>query len=75
MGLRTLYWLRQSKPTGNGHAVPATTRIETIALAALHERGLSEAKIAALYPTAPRTAIGEALDLEHELQGNLRAAA
>jgi uncharacterized protein (DUF433 family) len=171
MGLRTIYWLRQSKPTGNGQAVPATsmpavrralkalredldlelwtevrgpsvavdrrgkvfftadgvtsvegqrvldgdmldliapfqteqgrapdlyaprpslriipgklsgsphivkTRIETIVLAALQERGLSETKIAALYPTAPRNAIAEALDLEHELQGNLRAAA
>jgi uncharacterized protein (DUF433 family) len=51
------------------------TRIETIALAALEERGLSQQKIAVLYPIAPRHAIREALDLEHQLQGNLRAAA
>ena len=51
------------------------TRIETIALAALEVRGLSESKIAKLYPLAPRHAIDEALDLEHQLQGNLRAAA
>lgn len=61
------------KLSGSPHIVK--TRIETIALAALRQRGLSEAKIAALYPIAPRNAIAEALDLEHELQGNIRAAA
>ncbi len=61
------------KLSGSPHIVK--TRIETIALAALRQRGLSEAKIAALYPIAPRNAIAEALDLERELQGNLRAVA
>jgi uncharacterized protein (DUF433 family) len=61
------------KLSGSPHIVK--TRIETIALAALRQRGLSEAKIAALYPIAPRNAIAEALDLEEELQHNLRVAA
>jgi len=61
------------KLSGSPHIVK--TRIETIALDALRQRGLSEAKIAALYPVAPPSAITEALDLEDELQGNLRAAA
>ncbi len=61
------------KLSGSPHIVK--TRIETIALAALRQRGLSEAKIAALYPIAPPDAIAEALDLEEELQGNLRAVA
>jgi uncharacterized protein (DUF433 family) len=61
------------KLSGSPHIVK--TRIETLALAALEDRGLSEAKIAALYPMASRAAIGEALDLEHELERSLRAAA
>jgi uncharacterized protein (DUF433 family) len=61
------------KLSGSPHI--ARTRIETVALAALEERGLTEAKIVALYPIAPRQAITEALDLEHQLQRNLRAAA
>ena len=60
------------KLSGSPHI--AKTRIETLALAALEERGLSESKIATLYPIAPRHAISEALDLEHQLQRNLRAA-
>ena len=61
------------KLAGSPHIVK--TRIETIALAALEERGLTEGKIALLYPMAPRPAVSEALDLEHQLQRNLRAAA
>jgi uncharacterized protein (DUF433 family) len=61
------------KLSGSPHIVK--TRTETIALAALRQRGLPDAKIAALYPLAPPVAIAEALDLEDELQGNLRAAA
>jgi uncharacterized protein (DUF433 family) len=60
------------KLSGSPHIIK--TRIETIALAALEERGLSESKIASLYPIAPRASIGEALDLEHQLQRNLQAA-
>ena len=61
------------KLSGSPHIV--STRIETIALAALEERGLPEAKIAKLYPVASPAAIADALDLEHQLQRNLRAAA
>jgi uncharacterized protein (DUF433 family) len=61
------------KPAGSPHIVK--TRIETIALAALEARGLREDKIAALYPAAPRSGIVDALDLEHQLERNLRAAA
>jgi uncharacterized protein (DUF433 family) len=60
------------KLSGSPHIMK--TRIETVALAALEERGLSESKIAALYPVASPTSIGEALDLEHQLQANLEAA-
>ncbi len=61
------------KLAGSPHIVK--TRIETIALAALEARGLREDKIAALYPAAPRSGIVDALDLEHQLERNLRAAA
>ncbi|MGH2884734.1 MAG: DUF433 domain-containing protein [Solirubrobacteraceae bacterium] len=61
------------KLSGSPHIVK--TRIETVAIAALEERGLTEAKIAKLYPMAPPVAIGEALDLEHQLQTHLRSAA
>jgi uncharacterized protein (DUF433 family) len=60
------------KLSGSPHIV--RTRIETLALAALEERGLVEQKIAALYPIASELAISEALDLEHQLKQNLRAA-
>ncbi len=60
------------KLAGSPHII--RTRIETIALVALEERGLGQDKIATLYPAAPRPAIAEALDLEHQLQRNLRAA-
>lgn len=61
------------KLAGSPHIVK--TRIETIALAALEDRGLEEEKIAALYPIAPRAAISDALELERQLQRNLAAAA
>lgn len=60
------------KLSGSPHILK--TRIETVALAALEERGLPQAKIAALYPIASEAAIAEALDLEHQLQRNLQAA-
>jgi uncharacterized protein (DUF433 family) len=60
------------KLSGSPHILK--TRIETVALAALEERGLPHSKIAALYPVAPPAAIQDALDLEHQLQRNLRAA-
>jgi uncharacterized protein (DUF433 family) len=61
------------KLSGSPHIVK--TRIETLALAALEQRGLSEGKIAALYPIAPPAAISEALDLEHQLRSNIAVAA
>jgi uncharacterized protein (DUF433 family) len=60
------------KLSGSPHIV--STRIETVVLAALEQRGLSESKIAALYPVASPGSIGEALDLEHQLRANLQAA-
>ena len=61
------------KLSGSPHIMK--TRIETIVLAALEERGLAEAHIATLYPLAPPGAIRDALDLEHQLQNHLQAAA
>jgi len=61
------------KLSGSPHIVK--TRIETVALAALEDRGLAESKIASLYPVAPPPAIAEALDLEHQLRASLKAAA
>jgi uncharacterized protein (DUF433 family) len=61
------------KLSGSPHII--RTRIETLALAALEERGLTETKIVALYPAAPPEGIRQALDLEHQLRDNLRAAA
>lgn len=61
------------KLSGSPHILK--TRIETIALAALEQRGLTEEKIATLYPLAPRQAIADALDLEHQLQGTVPVAA
>jgi uncharacterized protein (DUF433 family) len=47
------------KLSGSPHIVK--TRIETIALAALEDRGLPESKIASLYPVAPPAAIANAV--------------
>lgn len=51
------------------------TRIETRALGALCESGLSNAKILALYPFLSVEQISESLDLEAQLTDNLRRAA
>lgn len=48
------------------------TRVESQALATLSIRGLSDAKIYQLYPSLEPAAIDEALDLERELQQNLK---
>lgn len=47
------------------------TRIETIALAALADRSLSETKILRLYPAISEEAIRDALDLEGQLRQNI----
>jgi uncharacterized protein (DUF433 family) len=61
------------KLSGEPHI--AHTRIETSAIAALAGRGFDAQRLQALYPQAPPVALVEALDLEHQLDENLRAAA
>lgn len=51
------------------------TRIETQALAALAARGMTPARIGRFYPAIDVRDVEEALDLEHELQPDLRVAA
>jgi uncharacterized protein (DUF433 family) len=61
------------KLSGSPHI--AHTRIETLAIAALADRGFDSAKIERLYPAARPVALVEAVDLERQLSHNLRAAA
>jgi uncharacterized protein (DUF433 family) len=61
------------KLSGSPHIVH--TRIETLAIAALAQRGFESTKIERLYPTVRPVAIVEAIDLEHQLSRNLRSAA
>jgi len=62
------------KLSGSPHI--AHTRIETLAIASLADRGFSSAKIESLYPTVrPTVALREAVDLERQLSRNLKAAA
>ncbi len=51
------------------------TRLESQALSALRDSGLPTATIYELYPDVEPPAIDQALDLEHQLARNLRAAA
>ena len=51
------------------------TRIETRVLAALSERGMASKDILTLYPDISDTALSDALDLERQLERNLRTAA
>jgi uncharacterized protein (DUF433 family) len=53
----------------------ANTRIETLSVAALAERGFDWQKIQRLYPEVRPVALVEAVDLERQLSENLRAAA
>lgn len=53
----------------------ANTRIETLAISALAERGFDTARIEKLYPRTPPMALVEAVDLERQLSANVRAAA
>lgn len=73
--------LRQPRPrlriipgklAGSPHIV--NTRIETIAIGALADRGMSAALIAELYPTVSQPAIQDALDLEGQLARNVASA-
>lgn len=60
------------KLSGSPHL--AHTRIETVAIAALTDRGFSTDKVEKLYPHARPVALAEAVDLERQLNENLRAA-
>jgi uncharacterized protein (DUF433 family) len=51
------------------------TRIETEALAALARRGLNSERIVALYPAIETADVRDALDLESQLQPDLKLAA
>lgn len=53
----------------------AHTRLESQALGALASSGLSEVKIYRLYPQVEHDAIDDALDLERQLERNLRLLA
>jgi uncharacterized protein (DUF433 family) len=61
------------KLSGSPHI--AHTRIETTAIASLSGQGFNTEQIERLYPKAPAIALVEAVDLEHQLSENLRAAA
>lgn len=61
------------KLAGEPHV--ARSRIETQALAALARRGMGAGNIARLYPALEAVEIDEAIDLEHQLEQNLSAAA
>jgi uncharacterized protein (DUF433 family) len=61
------------KLSGSPHL--AHTRIETVAIAALADRGFDSQKLERLYPSARPVALVEAVDLERQLSQNLRAAA
>jgi uncharacterized protein (DUF433 family) len=58
---------------GSPHVVH--TRLESQALGGLADSGLPNAKIYRLYPDIDRSAIDEALDLEDQLEHNLRPIA
>lgn len=60
------------KLSGSPHIV--STRIETIAISALRDRGLDVETIHQLYPVVAPVAIAEATDLERQLRANLKAA-
>lgn len=61
------------KLSGSPHI--AHTRIETIAVAALADRGFNSEQIERLYPKAAPVALLESVDLERQLNENLRTAA
>jgi len=61
------------KLSGSPHI--ASTRIETLAIFALRRRGVDDEGIHHLYPVVAPMAIAEAIDLERQLQRNLKVAA
>ena len=69
---RPLLRIVPGKLGGSPHV--AHTRLESQALGALAASGLPEAKIYRLYPSVTEAAIDDALDLERQLEQNLRPA-
>lgn len=61
------------KLAGSPHIV--SSRIETVAIAALSDRGFDRERIHTLYPIVAPVAIGEAIELELQLRQNLKVAA
>jgi uncharacterized protein (DUF433 family) len=61
------------KLSGSPHI--AHTRIETLAISALAERGFDWTKLERLYPAVQPVALVEAVDLERQLSKNLHRAA
>ena len=61
------------KLSGSPHL--AHTRLETVTIAALRERGFEQDGIERLYPKVEPIGLLEALDLERQLSRNLQAAA
>jgi uncharacterized protein (DUF433 family) len=69
---RPLLRIVPGKLGGSPHVLD--TRLESQALGALAASGLLEAKIYRLYPDVEPPAIDDALDLERQLEQNLRPA-
>ena len=69
---RPLLRIVPGKLGGSPHVVH--TRLESQAVGALAASGLPQAKIYRLYPDVDRRAIDDALDLERQLEQNLRPA-
>lgn len=61
------------KCSGEPHL--SESRVTTLTIAALADRGFAAADIARLYPSEDPTALREAVDLERELAANLSTAA
>lgn len=61
------------KLSGSPHI--AHTRIETLTIASLRGRGFDSGRVERLYPNVQPIALAEAVDLERQLNENLRAAA
>jgi uncharacterized protein (DUF433 family) len=58
--------------SGSPHVVHS--RLETRALFALHRDGLVDAAIHTLYPYVSEEQLSQAIDLERQLEANLRCA-
>lgn len=70
---RSLLRIIAGKLAGAPHLL--RTRLETEALAAISQRGISKEKVYRLYPSFDRAAINQALDLENQLARNLEPVA